>query len=125
MNIISAVLQLFRPYTWDRPSEINYALREVLNSTIIYLSVHLQPFVRPWPLSHFFIFSILFTIDRIGREIGPSQGWYLRTEQHKQNKRTQTSMPRVGFEPTTPAFELAKTIHALDRPVDPLKSYYM
>jgi hypothetical protein len=28
---------------------------------------------------------------------------------------TQTSMPRVGFEPTIPAFERAKTIHALDR----------
>jgi hypothetical protein len=23
-------------------------------------------------------------------------------------------MPRVGFEPTIPAFELAKTVHALD-----------
>jgi hypothetical protein len=32
-----------------------------------------------------------------------------------QNKRTQTSMPRVGFEPTTPVFERAKTVHALDR----------
>jgi hypothetical protein len=32
-----------------------------------------------------------------------------------QNKRTQTSMPRVGFEPIIPLFEGAKTIHALDR----------
>jgi hypothetical protein len=32
-----------------------------------------------------------------------------------QNKRAQTSMPWVGFEPTIPAFELAKTIHAVDR----------
>jgi uncharacterized membrane protein len=24
-------------------------------------------------------------------------------------------MPRVGFEPTTPAFERAKIVHALDR----------
>jgi hypothetical protein len=32
-----------------------------------------------------------------------------------QNKRTQTSMPRVGFELTTPVFERAKTVHALDR----------
>jgi hypothetical protein len=31
-----------------------------------------------------------------------------------QNKRTQTSMPRVGFEPTIPVFERAKTVHALD-----------
>jgi hypothetical protein len=26
-------------------------------------------------------------------------------------------MPRVGFEPTTPMFEWAKTIHALDRAI--------
>jgi hypothetical protein len=31
------------------------------------------------------------------------------------NKRTQTSMPWVGFEATIPAFERAKTVHALDR----------
>jgi hypothetical protein len=35
------------------------------------------------------------------------------TETH--NKRTQTAMPRVGYEPTNPVFERAKTIHALDR----------
>jgi hypothetical protein len=32
-----------------------------------------------------------------------------------QNKRTLTSMPWVGFEPTIPAFKRAKTIHALHR----------
>jgi hypothetical protein len=32
-----------------------------------------------------------------------------------QNKRTQTSMPQLGFEPTIPVFELAKKVHALDR----------
>jgi hypothetical protein len=31
-----------------------------------------------------------------------------------QNKRTQKSMPRVGFEPTTPVFERAKTVHATE-----------
>jgi hypothetical protein len=33
---------------------------------------------------------------------------------HKQNKCRQTSMPWVGFEPTIPVFEWAKTFHALD-----------
>jgi hypothetical protein len=37
------------------------------------------------------------------------------TGHHKQNKRTQTSIPWVGFEPTIPVFELAKTVHTLDR----------
>jgi hypothetical protein len=32
-----------------------------------------------------------------------------------QNKRTQTSMPRVGFEPKSPVFEREKMVHALDR----------
>jgi hypothetical protein len=32
-----------------------------------------------------------------------------------QNKRTQISMPQVGFEATIPVFERAKTLHALDR----------
>jgi hypothetical protein len=31
-----------------------------------------------------------------------------------QNKRRQISMSRVGFEPTTPVFERAKTVHASD-----------
>jgi hypothetical protein len=31
-----------------------------------------------------------------------------------QNKRTQTSMPQVGFKPTIPVFERAKTVHVLD-----------
>jgi hypothetical protein len=37
-----------------------------------------------------------------------------RTRQ-AQNKRTQTSIPRVGFEPTIPVFQQAKTVNALDR----------
>jgi hypothetical protein len=32
-----------------------------------------------------------------------------------QNKRTKTSMSGVGFEPTIPVFERAKTVHALHR----------
>jgi hypothetical protein len=32
-----------------------------------------------------------------------------------QNTRTQTSIHRVGFEPTIPLFDRAKTVHALDR----------
>jgi hypothetical protein len=41
------------------------------------------------------------------RVIISSQGRYLT--------HTQTSMPQVGFQPTIPAFERAKTVHALDR----------
>jgi hypothetical protein len=31
---------------------------------------------------------------------------------YTQNKRTQVSVPRVGFEPTVPVFERTKTVHA-------------
>jgi hypothetical protein len=54
------------------------------------------------------------TLELLGRGISPSQGRHLHTEQHKQNKRIQTSMPGVGFEPTIPVFERAKTVHTLD-----------
>jgi hypothetical protein len=67
-----------------------------------------------------FQFLNLYTqsVGLLGRGISPSQGRYLHTEQHKQqNKRTQTSMPRVGFEPTNWGFERAKIIQALDRTV--------
>jgi hypothetical protein len=33
----------------------------------------------------------------------------------KQNKLRQTSMPRVGFQPTIPVFKRVKMVHALDR----------
>jgi hypothetical protein len=57
------------------------------------------------------------TVGRLGRETSPSQGRYLNTGQHKHriNGYThETSMPSVGFEPTIPAPEQVKTVHALD-----------
>jgi hypothetical protein len=38
-----------------------------------------------------------------------------KTAIYTQNRRTQTSMLRVVFESTTPVFERAKRVHALDR----------
>jgi hypothetical protein len=58
------------------------------------------------------------TVGLTGRVISSSQGRYLNTGQHKHRIKAytyQTSMPWVGFEPTIPAFERAKTVHALDR----------
>jgi hypothetical protein len=59
--------------------------------------------------------TFLQTVGPLGRVISSSQGLYLNTGQHKQSKHThQTSMPWVVFEPMIPAFELGKTVHALD-----------
>jgi hypothetical protein len=67
-------------------------------------------------LGRFFSFLIYTQSVRLLRlGIRPSQGRYLHTEQHKQNKRTQTPMPRVGFEPVILLFERAKTVHVLYR----------
>jgi hypothetical protein len=81
-----------------------------------YLSIYLwlySPCGR-WP---HFQFLNLYTVCRTPTGISPSQGRYLHTEQHKQNKCTQTFMPRVGFEATIPVFDRAKRVHALDRAV--------
>jgi hypothetical protein len=58
-----------------------------------------QPFVGPWLL-----FSVSLSFYTVGRT--PWTG--------DQNKHTQISMSQVGFEPTIPVFERAKTVHALD-----------
>jgi hypothetical protein len=73
----------------------------------------------PWALaSDFFSFMIIFqTVGLLWRVISSSQGPYLNTGKHKNRINThtyQTSIPCVGFEPTIPASEWAKTVHALD-----------
>jgi hypothetical protein len=75
----------------------------------------LQPFVGPWPLFSFVNFP--HTIGRTpwtgNQPIARPLPIHRTTE--TQNKRTQTSIPRVGFEPTIPAFERGKKVHVLDR----------
>jgi hypothetical protein len=80
----------------------------------IYLSVVLQPFVGPWQ-NFQFLDLVTQSVGHLERGISPSQGRYLHTGQHKHNKRTQTFMRQVRFEPAIPVFERAKTVHALDR----------
>jgi hypothetical protein len=86
------------------------------------LSMALQP-LGPWPL---FLFLKPYTqsVGLLGRGISSSQGHCLHRTTQTQNKRTQISMPRVGFEPTIPVFERAKTVHALDRAVIVLGSSF-
>jgi hypothetical protein len=75
--------------------------------TYIHPSIH--PSIHPWlyspflDLGRFCSFLILCTV---GRLLG-------RGSARRKDKRTQTSMPWVGFEPTIPAFERAKTVNAL------------
>jgi hypothetical protein len=73
----------------------------------------LQPFVGPWPL---FQFLDLYTVGRTPwTENHPvSRPLLIHRTAQTQNKRTQTSMPQVVFEPTIPVLKRAKTVHAFD-----------
>jgi hypothetical protein len=89
----------------------------VLRATLLLLLLLLWFYSPLLGLSRFFNFLILHTVG-----MTPWTGDQPVTRPlptHKitqtQNKRTQTSMPRVGFEPMIPLFERTETVHALDR----------
>jgi hypothetical protein len=79
-----------------------------------YLAMALQPFVGPRPHFSFVILDIVGRTPWTGDQPVAKPLPIHRTTQI-QNKRIQTSMPQVGFESSTPVFERAKTVHALDR----------
>jgi hypothetical protein len=87
---------------------ITTALRSYTSKTIHlwidYLSMALQPFVGRWPL---FSFLVLYTVGRTPRtgDQPVARPLSAHTTRQTQNKRTYTSMPRVGFEPKIPVFE--------------------
>jgi hypothetical protein len=80
-------------------------------------SIYLWLYSPLLDLGRFFSFLIFYTVGRtpwtgdqpVARPLSAH-----RTTQ-TQNKRTQTSIPQVGFKPTIPVFERTKTVHALDR----------
>jgi hypothetical protein len=65
-------------------------------------------------LGRFFSFLTLYTVGRTPWTGAQPVARPLSTHRttQTQNKRTQTSVPQVGFEPTIPAFEWANTVHA-------------
>jgi hypothetical protein len=80
-----------------------------------YTFIYLWPYnpCGPWPFFSFLVYTQ--SVELLGRGISPSQDRYLHAGQHKQNKCTQISKPRVGFETTIAVFDQAKRVHALDR----------
>jgi hypothetical protein len=74
----------------------------------------LQPLIG---LGRFFSFLILYTVGRSpwtgDQPVARPLSTYRTTQ--AQSEGTQTSMLWLGFEPTTPVLERAKTVHALDR----------
>jgi hypothetical protein len=87
------------------------------------LSIYLSMYSCFFYLEHtasakrFVLFQFLNLIQSVGlleRGISPTQGRYLHRTTQTRNKRRQTSMPLVRFEPTIPVIERAKTFHVLD-----------
>jgi hypothetical protein len=70
-------------------------------------------FVKRFVLLQFL--NLRHLVGLLGRAISPSQGRY--------PTQTQMSIPRVGFEPTIPALERAKIVHALDRAATVISEY--
>jgi hypothetical protein len=73
---------------------------------------HLERRISVKRFVSFQFLNLTHSVGLLGRVISLPQGRYLT---QTQNKHRQTSMPRVGFEPTIPAFQQRKTVHALDR----------
>jgi hypothetical protein len=67
----------------------------------VYLSMDLQPFVGPWPPVQFLDILIFYTVGETPRTGDQPVVRPLRAHRtaQTQNKRTQTSVPQVGFEP--------------------------
>jgi hypothetical protein len=83
----------------------------------IYLSIYLWLYSPMLGLGRFFNFSIFYTVGMTpwtGNQPVARPLLTHRTTQTR-NKRTQISMPQVGFEPTIAVFERGTTVHALDR----------
>jgi hypothetical protein len=75
-----------------------------------FLSLWLYSPFGPWPL---FQFLNPYTVGRTPwtRDQPVARPLPAHRTTQTQNKRTQTSMSRVGFEPTIPVFESTKTVH--------------
>jgi hypothetical protein len=82
-HVFKIINNLFKIYNFiwctvvDRGTDILISFAIIMQLS---LSMVLQLF-GPWPLFHSFVYTQL--VGLLGREISPSQGLYLHTEQHK------------------------------------------
>jgi hypothetical protein len=94
---------------------VGLTLKSLLCEGSIYLSIYLSIYISEvhlLDLRRLFSFLILYTVGRTPWTGDQPVASLLPTHRTTQtrNKRTQTSMPWMGFEPTIPAFERAKTV---------------
>jgi hypothetical protein len=107
----------------QRQIRVHYPLIILLS-----LSIYIYGFTTFVDLGLFFTFLILYTVGRVPwtRDQPVARPLSTHRTAQTQNKRTQTSKPEVGFEPTIPVFERMTTVHALDRAANAIGwcSYY-
>jgi hypothetical protein len=77
--------------------------------------VALEPIVGPWSLFQFLDLLRSLSDFSDGGSVRNMAATCTHRTARTQNKRIQSSMPEVGFEPTISMFEQVKTVHALDR----------
>jgi hypothetical protein len=73
---------------------------------------------RPVPVQkfNFWTYESIWTVSRTPWRGDQADARFLPTQDNTtQKKRGHTSMPRAGFEPAIPIFELPKTVRVLDR----------
>jgi hypothetical protein len=99
----------------DRPTAVSPSIHLSVRSSI-HLPTYLCLFSYLLSLDHFFSFFIFYTVGMIPWTGDQPVARPLRTHRTTQiqNKRTQTFMSRMGFEPTIQLFEWAKAVHAID-----------
>jgi hypothetical protein len=122
-NLPCSKLQTLRPNNiWRRdlnlfPQSFKFCIIIRYTYTLVFIFQRFfQPIQGPGLLFGYII-TFTETVGLLGRVISQSQGRYLHTGQHKHRINAyihQTPMPWVGFEPTIPTSERAKTVHALD-----------
>jgi hypothetical protein len=88
-------------------------MRQKIIIILMSLSIY-SPLLELGPLFSVSL-SYIQSVGLLGRGISPSQGRYVHMTTQIQNKRTQTSMPWVWFEPMIPDFERAKIVRDSDR----------
>jgi hypothetical protein len=97
-------------------TEVQIQLSDMFDSvkshSFIFLLFPLQHRTSVNASFHFSFLIFRQSVGLLGRGISPSQGRYLHRTTQTRNERRQTSMPRVGFEPTTPGVKRAKIVYA-------------
>jgi hypothetical protein len=101
------------------PEKPHHVSSSLWKPHVLFINFHssmaLQPFVGPWPLLQF---RNLYTAGRTPWTGDQSVARPLPTHRTTQAQDKRTHKYKclwVGFEPTIPGFERAKTVHALDR----------